>query len=64
VNRQFASLVRHLLAEYPVPAFMDSVWFKRTRTQNWFIHVGRGHSIRDAERPFAGKTRGRVVVDL
>jgi hypothetical protein len=57
MNRQFASLVRHLLAEYPVPAFMDSVWFKRSRSQNWFIHVGRGHSIRTAERPLIPLTR-------
>ena len=26
-RRQFASLARHLFAEWPVPAFMDSVWF-------------------------------------
>ncbi len=56
-NRQFASLVRHLLAEYSVPAFMDSVWFKRSRTQNWFIHVGRGYNIRTAERLFIPLTR-------
>lgn len=49
-RRQFASLARHLLAEYPVPAFMDSVWFKRTRSQNWFLHVGSGGNIRTAER--------------
>ena len=57
VNRQFGSLVRHLLAEYPVPAFMDSVWFKRSRAQSWFIHVGRGHNIRTAERLFIPLTR-------
>ena len=27
VHRQFSSLARHLLAEYPLPLFMDSVWF-------------------------------------
>src|SRR5262245_56066636 len=27
---QFSSLARHLLAAYPVPAFMTSVWFGRT----------------------------------
>ncbi len=26
-RRQFGSLARHLFAEWPVPAFMDSVWF-------------------------------------
>jgi hypothetical protein len=35
-----------------VPRFFDSVWFKRSRTQDWFIHVGRGHSIRTAKRLF------------
>ena len=49
-QKQFGQLARHLLTEYDVPEFMDSVWFKRTRTQNWFIHVGRGHNIRTAPR--------------
>lgn len=57
VRRQFGALARHLLAEYPVPEFMDSVWFKRSRTQNWFIHVGRGHNIRTAKRLFVQLTR-------
>jgi hypothetical protein len=26
-RRQFSSLARHLFAEWPVPVFMDSVWF-------------------------------------
>ena len=30
-RRQFSSLIRHLLARYPVPAFMDSVWFRNDR---------------------------------
>jgi hypothetical protein len=51
-RRQFASLVRHLFAEYDIPAFFDSVWFKRTRTQNWFLHVAQGKSIRKAQRLF------------
>ncbi len=25
-RQQFSSLVRHLLAQYPVPIFMDSAW--------------------------------------
>ena len=49
-GRQFSSLLRHLFARYPVPAFFDSVWFRRSRMQNWFLHVGRGNSIRTAER--------------
>ena len=48
---QFASLARHLLAAFPVPAFMTSVWFKGRgalgrRQQGWFIHIGSGKSIR------------------
>ena len=49
-RRQFGELARHLLAEYTVPAFMDSVWFRRTRTQSWFIHLGSGKNIRTAQR--------------
>ena len=49
-RRQFGSLVRHLFARYPVPPFLDSVWFRRSRMQNWFLHLGQGKSIRTAER--------------
>ena len=49
-NRQFGSLVRHLFARYPVPQCFDSVWFRHSRTQNWFLHVGQGKSIRTAQR--------------
>jgi hypothetical protein len=56
VRRQFASLLRHLFARWPVPKFMDSVWFKGTgvtalRQQNWFIRLGRGENIRTADLP-------------
>jgi hypothetical protein len=56
VKRQFASLARHLFAEWPVPAFMDAVWFKGNseeglRQQRWFLHVGRGENIRHADVP-------------
>jgi hypothetical protein len=56
-RRQFGSLVRHLFAEYPVPEFLDSTWFRRSRTQNWFLHVGRGKSIRAAERLYFPMTK-------
>jgi hypothetical protein len=57
-RRQFASLARHLFAEWPVPAFMDSVWFmgnsrEAVRQQGWFRHVGRGENIRVADLPLA-----------
>jgi hypothetical protein len=56
VDRQLASLARHLLARYPVPAFFDSVWFYRLGGEStcpslhaeWFIHVARGNNLRTA----------------
>lgn len=55
-RRQFASLARHLFAEWPVPVFMDSVWFmgngrEAVRRQGWFLHVGKGQSVRTADLP-------------
>jgi hypothetical protein len=57
-RRQFSSLARHLLAEWPVPAFMDSVWFLGSgkadfQQQGWFLHLGRGQNIRTADLPLA-----------
>lgn len=58
VRNQFASLVRHLLARYPIPAFMDAAWFKgeslnANQQRQWFIHLGRGENIRTADLPLA-----------
>lgn len=58
VRRQFASLARHLLARYPVPAFLDAVWFQGSRAeavrqQHWFVHLGRGENLRTADLPLA-----------
>ncbi len=55
-RRQFASLARHLLAEYLVPAFMDAIWFMglgeaAMERQRWFTHIGSGKNIRMAETP-------------
>ncbi len=55
-RRQFSSLARHLFARWPVPLFMDSVWFKgnteeASRQQGWFIHLGKGENIRHADLP-------------
>jgi hypothetical protein len=57
-RRQFSSLARHLFAEWPVPAFMDSVWFLgngrgAVQQQGWFLHVGSGQNIRTADLPLA-----------
>ncbi len=55
VQRQFSSLVRHLLTRYPVPYFMDSAWFRRERgsyrLRDWFLHIGAGKNIRTAKTP-------------
>jgi hypothetical protein len=55
-RRQFASLVRHLLTEYPVPIFLDSVWFMGLGPialcrQRWYIHIASGHNLRTADVP-------------
>jgi hypothetical protein len=54
-RRQFASLARHLVARYPVPAFLDAAWLRRDadaeRYRDWFIQVGSGESIRHGESP-------------
>jgi len=60
LQRQRASLVRHLLAKYPVPSFMDSAWEgdwgggdgqdteEKSLHQEWYVHVGQGANIRTA----------------
>jgi hypothetical protein len=61
-RRQFSSLARHLLANYPVPLFMDSVWMLREsneRQQGWFIRLGLGASPRQLDLP-VHLTRGMV----
>jgi hypothetical protein len=55
-RRQFSSLARHLFTRWPVPRFMDSVWFKghaqgAARQQRWFLHLGKGENIRHADLP-------------
>ena len=55
-RRQFSSLARHLLAKYPVPAFLDEAWLRSDRGshrfRDWFIHIGRGANIRTARTPY------------
>lgn len=46
-HKQFASLVRHLFATYPLPDFMDTVWFREDPAWiDWFIALGAGGSVR------------------
>ena len=52
----FASLAQHLLARYPVPAFMTSVWFDQPHglilpQHGWYKHLGRGQNIRTTPLP-------------
>lgn len=52
----FSSLAHHLLADYPVPPVLLSAWFLGTQwpaqqQQHWFLHVGRGGSLRTAGFP-------------
>jgi hypothetical protein len=56
---QFASLVRHLLAAFPVPAFMTSVWLNEEDAvgQGWFIHIGSGKRLHELELPLLHTSR-------
>ena len=54
VYRQFHSLVRHLIARYDVPTFMNTAWLEGLTArsvvhQRWFIHVAQGQNIRTAD---------------
>ncbi|MBT4504792.1 MAG: hypothetical protein HOC74_44120 [Gemmatimonadetes bacterium] len=53
---QFSSLLRHLLARYDVPKFMDAAFFegidaRGLQQQEWFMHIANGGSIRDLRMP-------------
>ena len=52
-ERQFASLLRHLMADYDVPSFMDTVWLRNdrgaARYRDAWVHVARGKNIRTAK---------------
>jgi hypothetical protein len=52
-RRQLGELIRYLLVDYPVPAFMDAAWlgFGATRYQEWFLAIGRGQNIRKLGTP-------------
>lgn len=52
----FRALAHHLLAYYPMPAFMDSAWDVENgadafRQQSWFIRLGRGTALRALNLP-------------
>jgi hypothetical protein len=53
-NRQVHSLLRHLIATYDVPTFMDSAWLEgltpqSVKHQRWYKHIARGQNIRTAD---------------
>lgn len=56
LRRQFGSLLRHLLALYETPAFLDAVWLRGDagsyRYRDWFIHLARGKNLRSAKTPY------------
>ena len=54
-HRQFASLIRHLVAKYPVPEFMDAAWLRTgpgsRQMREWYLHIASGKNIRTAPTP-------------
>ncbi|MFK8029837.1 MAG: PcfJ domain-containing protein [Gammaproteobacteria bacterium] len=54
-EKQFLSLVRHLLVSYKVPEFFESVWFRRDDSaqqyQQWYVDIGAGQSMREGPSP-------------
>jgi hypothetical protein len=53
IGRQFRSLVRHLIARYDVPAFLDAAWLggltaDAVQYQGWYKHIASGRNIRTA----------------
>jgi hypothetical protein len=49
-DERFRHLARHLLADYPVPRLLDSLFLNEGwgHLQHWFRHVGTGSNIRSA----------------
>lgn len=54
-QKQFHSLVRHLLVSYEVPAFFESVWFRTdasaAKYQRWYVDLGTGSNPRQGPVP-------------
>ena len=53
-RRQFRDLLRHLIARYDVPAFLDAAWLEGltaegVKHQGWYKHIARGQNISTAE---------------
>ena len=51
-RKQSSMLLRHLYADYEVPLFMDSVWYKGGALyQDLYKHLGSGKNLRTADVP-------------
>lgn len=54
-EKQFLSLVRHLLVSYKVPEFLGSVWFRTDESANkyqqWYVDIGSGRNPREGPAP-------------
>jgi len=49
-GRALASLTRHLVARWPVPAVLDGAWTSgEARQRAWWLHVASGQNLRTAE---------------
>ena len=65
-RRVFASLLRHLFANYAMPKFLDGVWFRGVngdarREQRWYLHLGCGASVKKLRLPTKLTRRMRHV---
>ena len=52
--RQFRGLVRHLIARYEVPPFLDAAWLQGltpegVKHQGWYKHIAQGRNISTAD---------------
>jgi len=52
LNVQFHSLLRHLFAKYPIPRFLDKVWFAGGDGIKVFLRLAKGASVRQCGLPF------------
>lgn len=50
-HKALASLIRHLVARWPVPSFMDRAWETNEHPEHidWYLLIGQGGNIRKAQ---------------
>lgn len=55
-TKEFGDFVRHLLAQYDIPRFLDKVWLRDPHApdvqcfQDWYLHIASGKNIRTAKQ--------------